>query len=147
MAMVVSSIEDYAELLQQDPVAAEMAASQTLDLMRMTGRPLGAYGCGIAQDRACVAFPTASAAIQFCLTVSQRLGVLGLLRCGAVKQKAAKQACGSAGSTTLCPVQLGVLGHVAMPVNLLHGQQWQADLYGGAASIEGLRSTSQCPAI
>ena len=69
MAMVVSSIEGYAEMLQQDPVAAEMAASQTLDLMRLTGRPLGAYGCGIAQDRSCVAFPTASAAIQFCLTV------------------------------------------------------------------------------
>ena len=52
------------------------------------------------------------------------------------KQKAAKQACGSAGSVTVCPVQPGVLGRAAVPVSLLHNQHRQANVHGGAAALQ-----------
>ena len=69
--------------------------------------------------------------------------MLTVLRCGTVKQMAAKQGRNSAGSTSSVSntATCGCAGGFAS------GPALEADLHGGAASIEDLCSTFQCPVI
>ena len=73
--------------------------------------------------------------------------MLTVLRCGAVKQMAAKQGRNSAGSTN----SVSNTARCAPTCGCASGfSSWpalEADLHDGAASIEDLCSTFQCPLI
>ena len=72
--MVFCAFTGYEELKQSDPVAAEMAVSQIMAILRASARPLpGAYASGMHQDRTMVVFSTASAAVQFSMLVGPPL--------------------------------------------------------------------------
>ena len=68
--MVFCTFTGYEELKQSDPVAAEMAVSQIMAILKTAARPLpGAYASGMHQDRVMVVFSSASAAVQFSMLV------------------------------------------------------------------------------
>ena len=70
VAMVFCTFTGYEELKQSDPVAAEMAVSQIMAILRASACFLpGAYASGMHQDRTMVVFSTASAAVQFSMLV------------------------------------------------------------------------------
>lgn len=74
VAMVFCTFAGYEELKQADPVAAEMAVAQIMDILRTSSRSLpGAYASGMHQDRTMVVFSTASAAVQCSMLVGPLL--------------------------------------------------------------------------
>ena len=74
VAMVFCTFTGYEELKQSDPVAAEMAVSQIMAILRASARPLpGAYASGMHQDRTMIVFSSASAAVQFSMLVGPLL--------------------------------------------------------------------------